>query len=124
MEPTQADLAIEARRGGRVITERLATLVAEAGHYWPDMVAALRGEAINRETGQPITEGEWADQPRRVWNTHVASREQARQWAQPDRHQVGRRSGQGTSMTLAQAEAMTTWPIIVAAYRPTTTQEV
>lgn len=115
----ERDMAVEARRGGRALTGRLAKLVAEADHYWPDMVQALQGKAVYRETGEPIlAPDKWAVDPvRGVWETHVASREFARTLAGPPDPYFGptylRRP---QVVTLAAAMAMTTWPIIAAAY--------
>lgn len=114
----QRDMAVVARRGARLLTERLARLLAEhdeGGHYWLNFRAVLAGETRD-DQGAYLDPNYTDDVVAHVWATHLYTRDGlAAAAATVDRYS-GPTYLRSWHVTRDQALAMTTWPIVAAAY--------
>lgn len=110
------ELASVARRGGRIITEKIARLLEQdaRGAYWVDMRASLGGDHRDKQ-GEPISAAYielWGGDPlRHLWETHLGTRKSiAAAAAIPTGYDLP--GYLKRSVSIAEAESMMSWPIM------------
>lgn len=120
--------AAEARWGGRYITGRIAQLLGDQQHYWPDFRVALSGGGlVTRETGEPAKGMPGSESPAaalaHVWRTHLSPEGSGKGSGREATASAARAAAaegfraRPRSLLLREAEAMAGWPIFAAAHK-------